>query len=72
MVYLKIHFCSVENFQVKLSMGSYVRTSCSKNFHGTFGLMYNVSTHLRIIGQYTGNITKPRYFCHTEYNLEIP
>ena len=24
------------------------------------------------IGQYTGNIVKPRYFCYTEYYLEIP
>ena len=24
------------------------------------------------IGKYTGNTVKLGYFCHTEYNLEIP
>ena len=27
---------------------------------------------MRTIGQYTGNTIKPKYFCHTKYNLETP
>ena len=30
--------------------------------------MYNYSI---VIGKYTGNTVKPRYYFHTEYNLEI-